>query len=211
MSSCPWCGTNYTSFQSNCDNCGGTMPDPHEEASRLTKESLPVPPAAPRTLPRNYICRLLFSDGWSIMALIFTFIGAIFGVIGVALTVTVVAAFVGLPFAGIGAFFLVIGVSILVWRTQEAKKTVRVLQAGEPAIGEIIDVVQNYNIRVNGRYPWKITYWFDVMGQEFEGSHTTLSQPDLSHQAGNPVYVLYLQDDPEQNAIYPHPLGYYGT
>ena len=211
MTTCPWCGTNYSIFQSNCDNCGGAMPVPVKEPSSSTEESLRVPPPAPRTMPRNYIWRLLFTDGWVIMAVVFTLIGAIFGAIGVALTVTIVAAFVGLPFAGIGVLFLVIGVPILVWRTQEAQKTVRVLQEGDPALGEIIDVVQNYNIRVNGRYPWKITYWFDVMGQEFEGSHTTLSQPDLSHQSGNPVYVLYLQDDPEQNVIYPHPFGYYGT
>ncbi len=187
------------------------MPDPLEEASSLTKESLPVPPPAPRTLPRNYIWRLLFTDGWIIMAVVFTIIGAIFGAIGVALTVTIVAAFVGLPFAGIGVLFMIIGVPILVWRFQEAQKTVRVMQEGDPAFGEITDVVQNYNIRVNGRYPWSIMYQFDVMGQVYEGKVTTLSQPDLSQQPGKPVVVLYLQDDPEQNAIYPHPYGYYGT
>ena len=210
MTTCPWCGTNYTSFQPNCDNFGGAMPLPVEEASSSTEEVLRVPPPAPRSLPRNYIFRLLFTDGWTIMAVVFTLIGIIFGSIGVALTVTLVAAFVGLPFAGIGALFLMIGVPILVWRYREAQQTVLVLQEGDPALGEITDVAQNYNIRVNGRYPWSILYRFDVMGQVYEGKVTTLSQPDLSQQPGKPVVVLYLQDDPEQNVIYPHPYGYYG-
>ena len=210
MISCPWCGTNYNTFQSNCDNCGGGMPLPIEEDSSSPEVDLRIPPPAPRSLPRNYIWRLLFTDGWTIMAVVFTLIGAIFGSIGVALTVTLVAAFVGLPFAGIGALFLMIGVPILVWRYREARQTAQVLQMGDPALGEITDIVQNYNIRVNGRYPWSILYRFDVMGQAYEGKVTTLSQPDVNKQPGKPVYVLYLQDNPQQNAIYPHPYGYFG-
>ena len=26
MVTCPWCGTNYLTFQSNCNNCGGALP-----------------------------------------------------------------------------------------------------------------------------------------------------------------------------------------
>jgi hypothetical protein len=144
------------------------------------------------------------------MAMVFTLIGVIFGMIGVVLTITIVAAFVGLPFAGIGAIFLTIGVPILVWRYQQAQATVNVLQAGFPVLGEIIDVFQNFHIQVNGRYPWSILYQFELEGQVYEGKVSTLSQPDLSQQPGQPVYVLYIQDNPEQNSIYPHPYRYFG-
>ena len=210
MTTCPWCGTNYAAFQPNCENCGGTLPLPDTDPSSVLEEEPQIPPPPPRELPRNHILRLLFTDGWTIMAVVFTFIGVIFGTVGLVLTITIVAAFVGIPFAGIGALFLMIGVPILVWRYQQAQNTATVLQAGVPALGKIIDVFQNYHIRVNGRYPWSIQYQFELHGQVHEGKVSTLSQPDLSQQAGKPVYVLYMQDDPEQNSIYPHPYGYFG-
>jgi len=211
MTTCPWCGTNYPAFQTNCDNCGGALPLPGMSPSTQLEEQLQIPPPAPRQMPRNFIWRLLFTDGWTIMALVFTVIGAVFAVSGVALTISIVALLVGLPFAGIGALFLIIGVPILVWRYQEAQDTMEVLRFGYPVIGQITSVHQNYNIRVNGRYPWSIVYQFELLGQAHDGKVTTLSQPDLSQQPGKPVYVLYLQGDPERNTIYPHPYGYYGS
>lgn len=144
------------------------------------------------------------------MALVFTLIGTIFPIVGIALTISIVAALVGLPFVGMGVLFLMIGIPIFVWRYQNAQQTVLVLQEGDPALGEIIDVYQNYNIRVNGRYPWSVLYHFEVFGKAYEGKVTTLSQPDLRQQPGKPVYILYLPDDPQQNTIYPYPYGYYG-
>jgi hypothetical protein len=143
------------------------------------------------------------------MAVVFTLIGAIYGMIGVVLTITIIAAFVGLPFAGIGVLFLMVGVPILAWRYQEAHNTVIILQSGAPVLGKIIEVYQNYHIRVNGRYPWSILYQFELHGQVYEGKVSTLSRPDLSQQPGKSVYVLYMQDNPEQNSIYPHPYGYF--
>jgi hypothetical protein len=143
------------------------------------------------------------------MAIVFAFIGALFAMIGVILTISILAALVGLPFVGIGAFFLLVGVPVLVWRYQEAHGTMEVLQFGYPVKGQITSVHQNFNIRVNGRYPWSIVYQFELMGDAYEGKVTTLSQPDLSQQPGKPVYVLCLQGNPERNTIYPHPYGYY--
>ena len=71
------------------------------------------------------------------MALVFTFIGAVFALIGVILTISIVAAFVGLPFVGIGVLFLIIGVPILVWRYQEAQGAMEVLRLGYPVKGQI--------------------------------------------------------------------------
>jgi hypothetical protein len=209
MPTCPWCGTNYTTFQSNCENCGGTLPLPDADPSTVLEEEPQIPPPPPRSLPRNYILRLLFTDGWAVMAVVFTLIGVIFGMIGVVMTITIIAAFVGLPFAGIGALFLMIGVPIFAQRYHEAQNTVHVLQSGAPALGQIIEVYQNYNIKVNGRYPWSILYQFELHGQIYEGKVSTLSQPDLSQQPGKSIYVLYMQDNPEQNSIYPHPYGYF--
>jgi hypothetical protein len=161
-------------------------------------------------VPRQTIWRILLTDGWIITALIFSLLGAIFFPLGVALTIAVVTAFVGVPFAVIGLLFLIAAVPILVWRHRAASQTLDVLQEGEATLGEVVAVLQNYQIRINGRHPWTVIYRYDVGGEEFRGKVTTLSKPDLSQQPGKPVYVLHRQQDPGQSTIYPNPYGYYG-
>ena len=210
MVTCPWCGTSYVTFQPNCDNCGGTLPLPQGPTADPAASTLRVPPPPPRRVPRNYVWRLLMTDGWAITAGIFVLIGGIFGLVGGALTISIVAAFVGLPFVGVGLLLLVPGGLILVWRAGGAQTTAEVLRSGDAALGRIVSVDQNYHVQINGRFPWSLVYQFEAAGEPHEGKVTTLSQPDLSRQAGRPVYVLYARDDPERNTIYPHPYGYHG-
>jgi membrane protein implicated in regulation of membrane protease activity len=140
----------------------------------------------------------------------FSLLGFIFAVVGIPLTLSVVAAFVGLPFAGLGLLGLAGGAVILVRRYRFADQTVEVLREGEATVGEIVDVTRSYHVRVNGRYPWTVEYEYEVDGRFFGGKVTTLSRPSLSRQPGRPVYVLFMPDDPGQSTIYPSPYGYYG-
>ena len=210
MVTCPWCGTNYTSFQPNCDNCGGSLPLPPETVPAASSVALATPPPPPRDVPRQAVWHILCSDGWAISGLVFSLLGLVFVVVGIPLTVSVVAAFVGLPFGGLGLLFLGGGIAILVWRYQMAHRTVELLREGETTLGEIVSVTQNYHVRVNGRYPWTVEYDYEVNGRLYNGKVTTLSMPDLSRQPGSPVYVLYGPDDPDQGTLYPSPYGYYG-
>jgi hypothetical protein len=68
-----------------------------------------------------------------------------------------------------------------------------------------VDLAANYNVRVNGQTPWKVTYGFELDGQHYEGTVSTLNPPGLHLQPGMPATVLYLQDTPSQNTLYPHP------
>jgi membrane protein implicated in regulation of membrane protease activity len=156
MITCPWCGTNYTSFQPNCDNCGGSLPLPAEGIRAPSDQSLAAPPPRPREVPRQAVWHMLFSDAWAVSALIFGLLGLVFAVVGVPLTVSLVAAFVGLPFAGLGLLFLCGGLAVLVWRYRISDRTVELLRDGEAVVGEIVSVVQHYQVRVNGRYPWTV-------------------------------------------------------
>ncbi len=153
---------------------------------------------------------MLITDGWAITGFVFSIIGLVFTFVGFAVTLTLVGAFVGIPFVGMGILFLGAGGSSLAWRYQLAQKTVEVLRHGEAALGEIKKVYQNFQVQVNGRYPWTVEYGYEMNGQAYLGKVTTLSQPDLSQQPGKAVYVLYMADDPTQNTIYPSPYGYYG-
>jgi hypothetical protein len=215
MITCPWCGTNYLEFQSNCDNCGGSLPQPYLDATVAT-ELLPAqetplaPPLPPRQIPKKIIGRMLLTDAGSITGGIFLLIGVIFFVVGIALVIPVITLPVGLPFAGLGIIFLIVGGILFSWRYGHARQTIDILRDGQAALGEITKVSQNYHVRVNNRYPWVIQYQFKVHGQNYLGKLSTLSQPDLSQQPGKTVYVLYQHNNPEKNTLYPSPYGYYG-
>ncbi|MBN1180489.1 MAG: DUF3592 domain-containing protein [Anaerolineae bacterium] len=208
---CPWCGTHYETFTTNCKNCGGALPlDGVVEPERVeSADRVPVPPPAPRAVPRNYVWRILLADGWSIAAIVFLAVGIPFFIVGLVLTVAVVTALVGIPFVGIGGLFTAAGVGVLGWRYSEAQQTTDVLKDGDATPGIIESVAENFHVQVNGRYPWTITYRYEVAGQPYVGRVTTLSQPDLSQHPGRRAYVLYRRENPQRSAIYPHPYGYY--
>ena len=215
MITCPWCGTNYEDFQSNCDNCGGSLPLAVEvapvpaEPEPMTQMPL-SPPLPPRQIPKKVISRMLLTDAGMITGSIFLLLGAIFFMVGMALVVAIITLPVGIPFAGLGFIFLVVGGVLFFWRYENARQTISILRDGQAALGEITHVTQNYHVRVNGRYPWVIQYRFKVHGKNYQGKLSTLSQPDLSQQPGKAVYVLYQQNNPEKSTLYPSPYGYFG-
>lgn len=204
MITCPWCGTTYLRFQSNCNNCGGPLARLAESEMQQAQE-IPLPPPAPRPVSDRFVWRLLISDGWAIGSGIFLLLGLIFCVVGFALTLGIVTAFVGIPFLMLGLLFAGLGGAGFASRYNQARQTVLVLQQGEPIRGQLVSVERNDNVAVNDRNPWVLRYRFAVGGQEFHGTVTTLNDPDPVLRAGAPVCVLYTPTDPHQNTLYPHP------
>jgi Protein of unknown function (DUF3592) len=203
---CPWCGTNFLAFQSNCTNCGGPLQAVEEKIpSSFPDETLPVPPPAPRPIPKRYVWRLLTSDAWSIAALVFGLLGMIFTLVGAGLTIGILTAFIGIPFLLFGVAFLVAGAGVLLWRYQNALKVVNVLREGETTRGQIIEIQENYSVTINGRHPWVIRYQFQANRQDHAGQITIMNQPGQEFQAGKAVSVLYLPSAPKWSSIYPHP------
>lgn len=207
MTTCPWCGTQYPVFQSNCKNCGGPLRLIEEEIASPSApaEPIAVPPPAPRPISDSYLWRILFTDSWAVSALVFCLLGVIFSLVGVGLTLGIITAFIGIPFLLLGIVFLILAVWMLAWRTRRAQKVVTVLREGEAVRGKIIEVSENYSVRINQRHPWTIRYRFQANGQGHEGSVSTLNPVGDHLQAGKAVYILYLPSEPGWNALYPHP------
>ncbi len=202
---CPWCGTNYITFQSNCSRCGGPIPASGITAAPPQEAEEILPPPPPRLISDQYRWKLMASDSWSVAALIFTFLGVVFTVLGFSLTVAVVTAFVGIPFLGLGLLFLGSGGGVLVWRYREAMKAVNILRNGQAVRGEVIGADINHGVMVNGRHPLTITYRFQAGGREVRNSLTTLNPLDLQFPPGKSVCVLYLAEAPQYSSLYPHP------
>jgi hypothetical protein len=209
MITCPWCGTNYAAFQPNCSNCGGLIPFSGETPAiakpNLPEESATMPPPPPRPISNRYFWRLIAVDAWGIVGFVFALLGSIFTFVGLILTVAIVTAFVGIPFALLGILFLAGGGAAIRYSYQKAKKIVQVLREGEAAQGQIVNLEQNFNVRINGQHPWVISYQFSVSGQEHQGQVTTLNTPGAELQPGKTAYVLYLQNAPQHNTLYPRP------
>lgn len=203
MVTCPYCGTSYAVFQSNCSQCGGPLHPP--EVIEAAGETPLAPPLAPRPISNSYAWKLMTSDGWSVGGAILLFMGVIFAPLGLILTVAVVTAFVGIPFLLLGIVFLGASVGMLVWRYRVSQQQVQVLKLGEATLGEVTTLEQNYSVEVNGRHPWSIEYEYQANGQTFQGRASTLSTPGNRLQEGRQVYVLYMGDNPTLSSIYPHP------
>ena len=215
MITCPWCGTNYEDFQPNCDNCGGSLPLPSGDApahaAPVAVREIPLtPPLPPRQVPNKVMGRMLLADTGAIIAGVLLLIGGIIFMVGVPLVIAIITLPVGVPFSVLGFIFLVIGGVLFYRRVDHAFTTVALLREGQAALGEITNVTQNYQVRVNNRYPWMIEYAFKVHGIKCKGKLSTLSQPDLSQQPGKAVYVLYDLEDPVKSTLYPSPYGYFG-
>ncbi len=208
MVTCPWCGTNYLTFQSNCDKYGGPLALPSAPSAAPAAAGtagVATPPPAPRPVADSYAWKLVWSDGWGVVGFIFTVLGTVFALLGLGLTVAVVTAFVGLPFLVLGLAFLFGGGVLLSARYQQALRTVGVLRIGEAATGQITHVEQNLAVKVNNQHPWKIAYQFRVHDLPYEGQVTTLNMPSVSAQPGQAACVLYLPQAPQYNSLYPHP------
>ncbi len=202
---CPWCGTTYLAFQSNCSNCGGPLLAADERSRSSSSEDLPIPPSAPRPISPRYAWRLILTSGRGIVGLVLGLLGLIFTLVGAGLTLGIITAIIGIPFLLLGLVLLAAGVVLLFLQFQQAQNVVSALRDGEATRGQIMDVQQNFYTRINGRNPWVIRYQFQAGGQAHEGRISTLNDPGERLQPGKPVYILYLPTAPQWSSIYPHP------
>ncbi len=200
---CPYCGTNYQVFQPNCSNCGAPLPlQPAEQGENLPPLE---PPSPPRPIRDSYAWRILTSDGWAVVAFVFTLLGFIFILVGGGLTLGIITAFVGIPFLIGGLGVLAAGLAIFGFRFRRAREVVTLIRWGDVAHGEVTDVKENLSVTVNNRHPWRINYRFDPGQGELHGSVSTLNPPGEALKPGKMIYVIYSPQKPHLSTIYPHP------
>lgn len=186
---CGWCGMHYTKWQNRCDSCGGPMP-----SLPGTQLGAPPPPA-PRPLPNGFAFRLLWSGN------VLVIIGAMFAFIGGLLFLPMlfiipIAALLPLFFVLLGLIFFIIG-------RRGAKKTLDAFLRGTAVAGHVVDVSIDYSQSVNSQHPWKLRYHFNVDGTLHEGSAVSYDSTVATRTAGQPLWVLYVPENPAQSTLYP--------
>ena len=156
----------------------------------------PEPPPAPRELPPGFATKQLWLGNPQCM------VGGIFMLVGgiqfaVFIFVLPLFAFFPLLFLGLGWFILRSG-------RRKARGTLNAFQSGRAVKGTITEVHLDTAVQVNGRHPWRIGYSFTAAdGVAREGFARTFDSSAGDRQRGQPVWVLVVDDLPEQSTLYP--------
>ena len=189
MITCGWCGTHYGSFMPNCKNCGGPLPPPPG------MELGSPPPDAPRALPKGFEVRVLWTRN------VFAMVGGIFLLVAAPL---MIALFFVKPIAGLFPMIHAT-VGFLLFRHGRSKglSTIHAFRDGRAVKGEVSEVYVDTSTRVNGRSPWLLKYKFPVRGQMHEGEVRTWDADTAERERGQPLWVLYVEEAPEKNTLYP--------
>lgn len=190
MHTCPWCTTSYVSWQSLCQQCGGPLAPP------AGHELGPEPPPAPRKLPKAYVKRVRWSQN------IATLVGPGFAAVGLLFAIPMIVNKLWLPSLA-PALFILCGVSMFRYGWKIAAARLRAFRIGKAVKGSIYQVGSDTSQHINGRYPSRVVYHFAVEGQRHEGVITTFDTTATRLFAGQPVWVLYNEAEPTENAIYP--------
>jgi hypothetical protein len=99
---------------------------------------------------------------------------------------------------------VVLGGVLLRYGRKEAARVLNAFRHGRAIKGSIAEVQLDSSTTVNGRHPWRIIYTFRTdAGETHEGSAVTFDSTAPNRQAGQSVWVLVVDGQPEQNTIYP--------
>lgn len=190
MHTCPWCATHYIHWQNQCNQCGGRMPPLHGA------ELGPPPPSTPRAIPKVYERRVRWTKNMSVL------IGGAFTLVGTVMLIPMVANRLFWP-ALFPLFFVIGGLSTFHYGWKAASGTLKAFRYGEAVEGTIKSISKDTSQSINGRHPWRLVYHFPVGNQLQEGIITSFDSTTGERRYGQPLWVLYVKDDPSQNAVFP--------
>lgn len=153
------------------------------------------PPPAPRKLPKGFAFRTRWTGN--------------------------IATLVGLGFLAIASLFLIAFIKAKTWAVvipiffmtggffmflhgwRYASSVLRAFRKGVAVRGEVYECKLDRTQSMNGEHPFKLTWHFSVENRQFEGTLTSFDSTLGSRARGQPVWVLYIADDPNQNTLYP--------
>lgn len=158
------------------------------------------PPPAPREIPPGtsgvaggFI--LLFIGGF------FTAMASLFIVIGLGVLLSGNSD--GWFMIGIPSIHLTVGLGLLLYALRGRHERRRIVHEGLVALGRIKATGHNRRVRINGRNPYKMDYEFEVNGQVYSGSHSTMDEAIKAHRLHDRIWVIYDPADPSKNVEWP--------
>lgn len=137
-------------------------------------------------------------SGWMITGIVLTILGGIYTAIGGSCTAALwnqEERLIGVVFLGIGLLFLIAGVSCLSVWIRRKHRIQKMLDAGRYVWAEVIDIVPNFGVQVNGRCVYNVmARYTDMYGTKHlfkSPNQRIIRDPDLF---GRKVKV-YIEDE----------------
>ena len=154
------------------------------------------PPPSPRRLPKGFA----FRQKWSRNVL--AAVGGVFFLVGsfILLVFLALGLLVGIP---LPLLFMIGGFVMIRLGRRRAASTLNAFVRGTAVEGKVVSVALDQSLTMNGEHPWKLTYHFPGAGQLHEGNVVSWDSTITARAAGQPLWVLYLPEDADQNTAYP--------
>jgi len=173
---CGWCdASNRRDLTDTCNSCGGPLP------ALPGGNPGPRPPDPTRVLPHGYEARVRYWKNVNVL-------------IGMTFTIcfcwTIVFAVAG----------------IFMWKRghREAERKLAALKRGRATRGTLQSVQVDTSQHINHQHPWRIDYEFDLPdGRKHRGRATAWDPSHARRSAGDVMWVVVTDDDPQCNAIWP--------
>lgn len=129
------------------------------------------------------------------LGLPYAIIGGVFAVIGLTVAVLSQEWIFGLCFGGIGLIFLILGIIFLCRESRKRQTAKQLFESGRYIWGEVIELIPNYNVRINNRHP----YIAKVRYVDAAGMVHIFKSPDIFQYLDQTVLhkqvKIYVEDD----------------
>ena len=100
--------------------------------------------------------------------------------------------------------FPLIGIPMWVLGRRRALGKLEALERGVAARAEITEVFIDGSVEINGRHPWVVAYTFQTEdGRRIEGRVRGWESSNRDREPGQPLWAVYVREDPDRNAIWP--------
>ncbi len=153
------------------------------------------PPPAPRDLPKGFEMQQKWGrNPLAIVGGIFLLIGAIQFIV----FIFVLPFIVPLPL-----IFLIVGFFLYRAGRRQSNRAIRAMRDGRAVKGQLREVYVDETLRVNQRHPYRLVYEFDTGLEKVEGFAQTFDDTAAERLPGQPVWVLYVENEPALNTIWP--------
>lgn len=107
--------------------------------------------------------------------------------------------FAALVVGGIGGVFLLVGACIVVPMLRRRRTAAHLLTAGRPIQADVVEVVRDGSLKVNGRSPWRIhAQWQDPATRKLHLFESDMLWFDPTEFTGDRVTVLIEPGNPER-------------
>jgi len=99
--------------------------------------------------------------------------------------------------------FPLVGLALVLATWRENRREIKAYVWGRPVAARKLSFGEDLSTRVNNRHPWRLSWEFDLEGQRYTGSISSMRKDELDDlAAGEQVPVLYLEENPKVNTVF---------